>query len=103
MLRTSIFYVAAWIVAVNAVAIVPRDTATCPTICVDFVNECGMKYGGCVPHCEGEPLPTFTKPVCPTPTPCPTICVDGVNACGAMFGEFPMGRFEKSKLISLVL
>ncbi|OAA80045.1 hypothetical protein LEL_03531 [Akanthomyces lecanii RCEF 1005] len=41
------------------------------TICIDYVNECGMGYGGCVPDCK--PLPTFSKPPCPSTTTLLTI------------------------------
>ena len=78
-------------------------SSPCPTICVDYVNECGMMYGGCFPEpaCTGGTAwPSFPKPPCPTtistastassstPTvsPCPTICADYINECGQMYG-----------------
>lgn len=75
----------------------PRPTTTsCDiTICADYINSCGLGYGGCYPACPGLPTPTFTPPPCPTtkkPTktttkkPCQTICVDAVNECGIKYG-----------------
>ncbi|OAA71344.1 hypothetical protein ISF_01895 [Cordyceps fumosorosea ARSEF 2679] len=76
-----------------------QDNCSTRTICLDYVNECGMMYGGCVPDCK--PWPTFSKPPCPTTTTAPptttttssvddcrtrTICIDYVNECGMMYG-----------------
>ncbi|KAK6511668.1 hypothetical protein TWF481_000577 [Arthrobotrys musiformis] len=72
-------------------------TTSCTlTICADYINSCGMGYGGCYPACPGLPTPTFTPPPCPTTTkptkttttkkPCQTICVDAVNECGIKYG-----------------
>ncbi|TFB00769.1 hypothetical protein CCMA1212_007359 [Trichoderma ghanense] len=75
-----------------------RD-ATCGIICVDSVNECGERYGGCYDPClESAPeAPPCTIPGThiwyPTPPPeeitpftdddCSNviICIDGVNDC----------------------
>ncbi|KAK6344298.1 hypothetical protein TWF696_007938 [Orbilia brochopaga] len=75
----------------------PRRTTTASctlTICADYVNSCGLGYGGCYPACRGYPTPTFTPPPCPTTTKtkttttstCRTICVDKVNECGIKYG-----------------
>lgn len=81
----------------------PTPSATCDSyICVDKVNECGRKYGGCYYNCPGSPQPTFTDPGCPTTTPstvslttssvpsssiCTTqLCVDYINECGRLYG-----------------
>ncbi|EPS44792.1 hypothetical protein H072_1205 [Dactylellina haptotyla CBS 200.50] len=63
------------------------------TICADYINSCGMGYGGCYPACPGLPTPTFTPPPCPTTTKkttttttCRTICVDAINECGIRYG-----------------
>ncbi|EGX90829.1 hypothetical protein CCM_07249 [Cordyceps militaris CM01] len=68
-----------------------QDDCKTRTICLDYVNECGRRYGGCVPDCK--PWPTFSKPPCPpTSTPTPdncstrTICLDYVNECGIWYG-----------------
>ncbi|KAI5851733.1 hypothetical protein DFP73DRAFT_167314 [Morchella snyderi] len=69
------------------------STSACPSICADYINECGMMYGGCFsdPKCTGGTAwPTFSKPPCPTASPtssvCPTICADYINDCGQMYG-----------------
>ncbi|KAK6537220.1 hypothetical protein TWF694_011417 [Orbilia ellipsospora] len=80
----------------------------CPTACVDYVNPCGKTYGGCAPHCTGDPLPTFPAPPCSSTTKATTtmkvtttsayvttkvtssctktLCVDYLDACGHMYG-----------------
>ncbi|KAM3509363.1 hypothetical protein MY11210_006362 [Beauveria gryllotalpidicola] len=79
------------------------DNCSTRTVCLDYVNECGIWYGGCVPDCK--PWPTFSKPPCPsttsttisiTATPTATtsvqdchahtICIDYVNECGMGYG-----------------
>ena len=45
MLPATILSFAAWIVATNAAIIGPRNTDDCPIICIDKINECGIKYG----------------------------------------------------------
>ncbi|KAL7813953.1 hypothetical protein V8C44DRAFT_326788 [Trichoderma aethiopicum] len=86
----------------------PADTAAiCGIVCVDKVNECGEKYGGCYDPClEAAPEePPCTIPGThiwyPTPPPSEVIpftegedgdcsdiivCIDGVNECGIPFG-----------------
>ena len=72
----------------------PVSSEPCPTICADYINECGAMYGGCFPDPKctgGTAWPTFTPPPCTTTTstssePCPTICADYINECGAMYG-----------------
>lgn len=67
-------------------------TSSCSfSICVDGVNECGIRFGGCylAPQCGGTP--NFTRPPCPTTTSITqtcnnNICVDKVNECGMWFG-----------------
>ncbi|RPA93533.1 hypothetical protein L873DRAFT_53118 [Choiromyces venosus 120613-1] len=92
-------------------ALKPRTTTSCDsTICADFVNECGLKYGGCFldPKCTGGTAwPTFSKPPCPTTsrttstrkpvkTCSQSICADYVNECGRKYG----GRFLGPKCTS---
>ncbi|KXS99537.1 hypothetical protein AC578_4250 [Pseudocercospora eumusae] len=43
----------------------PATSSSC-TICADYVNDCGIWYGGCFEACSGEPWPSFTPPPCPT-------------------------------------
>ncbi|KAK3941320.1 hypothetical protein QBC46DRAFT_103871 [Diplogelasinospora grovesii] len=43
-----------------------ESSATGPIICVDYLNECGMMYGGC--FASTSPWPTFSKPPCATTT-----------------------------------
>ena len=82
----------------------PSATNECPIVCIDLLSDCGVRYGGCVPHCKGEPMPAFSEPPCPTATPtqiekrqapadatssdksCPTVCIDGISDCGERFG-----------------
>ena len=82
--------------AVNLPTITKKPTLPTKTVkpkctvtkCVDKVNSCGKKYGGCYESCPGSPEPTFSPPPCSTSqksssvTPistCPTLCVDYVN------------------------
>lgn len=44
----------------------PKETE-CPTVCIDAINECGMRYGDCLPVCEGE-KPMLNVPACPVKT-----------------------------------
>ncbi|EGR46119.1 uncharacterized protein TRIREDRAFT_123199 [Trichoderma reesei QM6a] len=90
-----------------ALATVKPD-ANCAIICVDSVNECGEKYGGCYDPClEAAPeAPACTIPGTRVwyPTPPPTeitpftdgededcndiiVCIDGINECGIPFGD----------------
>ncbi|KAK6343692.1 hypothetical protein TWF730_011282 [Orbilia blumenaviensis] len=111
MLSKASFIVAA-IYAVTGLAqtpvqTTPRATTSCPVICYDYVNACGQGYGGCVPRCPGDPMPTFASPSCSkttvgpvttsfvtttttksttTTTSCPTLCIDYINTCGGMWG-----------------
>ncbi|KAK6353999.1 hypothetical protein TWF730_008419 [Orbilia blumenaviensis] len=70
----------------------PTTTTSCSiTLCADYVNSCGMGYGGCYPACPGLPTPTFTPPPCPTTRPTTTscditICADYINSCGMGYG-----------------
>ncbi|KAK0729023.1 hypothetical protein B0T21DRAFT_204917 [Apiosordaria backusii] len=55
----------------------PTKSSTCNgsglTVCADYINDCGMMYGGCFPDCK--PWPTFTAPPCRVTTrivPVPT-------------------------------
>ncbi|KAH8664411.1 hypothetical protein BX600DRAFT_464396 [Xylariales sp. PMI_506] len=73
-------------------------TATAPTICVDYFDNCGQTYGGCFPDCN--PWPSFTAPPCSissttttttkptTTTDCSalTVCEDFINECGQTYG-----------------
>ncbi|RPA85515.1 hypothetical protein BJ508DRAFT_302779 [Ascobolus immersus RN42] len=46
-------------------------TSTCDPragniICIDYLSECGIRYGGCVPlNCDGS-VPSISKPPCPS-------------------------------------
>jgi hypothetical protein len=44
----------------------PSSTTCTQTVCADYINSCGMMYGGCFPYCEGSTFPTFSAPACPT-------------------------------------
>ncbi|KAL7786780.1 hypothetical protein V8C37DRAFT_391693 [Trichoderma ceciliae] len=105
MMATKSMVLAAALVGVAAALAKPKPTKTvCGVICVDSINECGQKYGGCYDPCtESAPTP----PPCTTlalktwyPTPIPvttseevancssiTVCVDGINSCGIPFGD----------------
>ncbi|KAI1078673.1 hypothetical protein F5B20DRAFT_546896 [Whalleya microplaca] len=63
-----------------------EDIVACPhTKCIDALNDCGIKYGGCFDECAGQ---------LPSPPPCQvtaapqststvsTICVDSFRTCG---------------------
>ncbi|PTB62550.1 hypothetical protein BBK36DRAFT_1162809 [Trichoderma citrinoviride] len=92
----------------GAAALATGADAVCGIICVDSVNECGERYGGCYDPCleDAPEAPACTIPYLhawfdtepPTPfTPLPEdgdedcediiVCVDGVNACGIPFGD----------------
>jgi hypothetical protein len=46
----------------------PTSSPTCPTLCIDYVNDCGEMVGGqCIEHCPGSPLPPA-----PSIPPCTT-------------------------------
>lgn len=74
-----------------------KGISSCSTstyVCEDFVNSCGMTYGGCylAPSCGGA-VPTFTAPTCGPPTPSSTTttcsytrCEDHINSCGMTYG-----------------
>jgi len=34
------------------------------TDCVDYVNDCGVRYGGCYEACAGFTMPQFAVPGC---------------------------------------
>ncbi|KAL0938891.1 uncharacterized protein CTRU02_205501 [Colletotrichum truncatum] len=42
------------------------DNCSTRTVCADYINSCGMMYGGCFPDCK--PWPSFVAPPCPTTT-----------------------------------
>ncbi|ORY72110.1 uncharacterized protein BCR38DRAFT_418936 [Pseudomassariella vexata] len=76
------------------------DDCSTRTVCVDYINDCGLWYGGCFADCA--PWPTFTAPPCTgtssvpsgpvttpaistqqTTLPCSsTLCVDYLKTCG---------------------
>lgn len=79
----------------------PISSPTCSsTLCADYINSCGIWYGGCYAACPGLPTPTFTDPGCPTPPPtattlttgttetsfCDMKCWDAVDPCGQWYG-----------------
>ena len=70
--------------------ITATPTSTCDTsICADYVNDCGINYGGCFLASEcGGTWPSFTPPPCPsTTTTCTySICADYTNSCGMPCG-----------------
>ncbi|EPS45282.1 hypothetical protein H072_745 [Dactylellina haptotyla CBS 200.50] len=51
-----------------SVSPVTSATTCILTLCQDYVNSCGIPYGGCYPACHGIATPTFTAPPCPTTT-----------------------------------
>lgn len=79
----------------------PIPTASCTlTMCADYINECGMMYGGCYPACSGYPTPTYVPPPCSTTSSTKTKkhctktkCVDYVNDCGQTYGKRPITPF----------
>lgn len=44
----------------------PCSTTCTQTVCVDYINSCGLMYGGCFPYCSGYTIPSFSAPGCPT-------------------------------------
>lgn len=50
--------------AANAAAVSTADNCSTRTVCADYVNDCGIWYGGCFADCK--PWPTFTPPPCPS-------------------------------------
>ncbi|EME41789.1 hypothetical protein DOTSEDRAFT_116443, partial [Dothistroma septosporum NZE10] len=70
------------------------------TLCVDYINTCGIMYGGCFPHCSGDTTPSFSNPGCPsnshypgktpdasmTTATCGYKCDDFVDECGQTYG-----------------
>ncbi|RMY48645.1 hypothetical protein D0865_07962 [Hortaea werneckii] len=45
------------------------STSSCEsTVCADYINSCGIRYGGCYAACSGFTKPSFTPPPCPTTT-----------------------------------
>jgi hypothetical protein len=44
----------------------PSSTSCTQTVCADYINSCGLMYGGCFPYCEGYTMPSFSVPDCPT-------------------------------------
>ncbi|KAL2110745.1 hypothetical protein VUR80DRAFT_825 [Thermomyces stellatus] len=63
-------------------------------VCVDGVNDCGVRWGGCYDRCD--PAASPTPPPCETSPPTTsddpddcstrTVCWDGFNDCGMMYG-----------------
>ncbi|KAK1768353.1 hypothetical protein QBC33DRAFT_557816 [Phialemonium atrogriseum] len=96
------------LLGVAAAVPAPRESCEPRTICVDAINTCGVKYGGCYDECNTalKPSPppcteatTTTKPTptCGVPPPVTpittgddcstrTVCWDGVNECGQTYG-----------------
>ncbi|KAI1640672.1 hypothetical protein F4809DRAFT_400825 [Biscogniauxia mediterranea] len=81
--------------AVSILALVALGAAypqkqECGMICVDAINDCGVRYGGFYDPCT-DPKPV--APPCPSssssgaPADCPTICVDAINDCGIRYGS----------------
>ncbi|KAM0714418.1 hypothetical protein Q7P37_010205 [Cladosporium fusiforme] len=72
------------------------DPSTCTeSICADYVNSCGISYGGCYPACTGYTTPSFTDPGCPLTTTscssssskaCEFVCLDYFDECGNTYG-----------------
>lgn len=61
-------------------ATIPPSPSPCPTICADFINECGKMFGGCFadPKCTGGTAwPSFTPPPCPSSTTKPGLMYGG--------------------------
>jgi hypothetical protein len=45
----------------------PSSSTSCTqTVCADYINSCGLMYGGCFPYCSGYTMPSFSVPDCPT-------------------------------------
>ncbi|KAF7540171.1 hypothetical protein G7054_g1589 [Neopestalotiopsis clavispora] len=45
---------------------ISADNCSTRSVCADYINECGIWYGGCFADCT--PWPTFSKPPCPNTT-----------------------------------
>ncbi|KAK5697872.1 hypothetical protein LTR97_006831 [Elasticomyces elasticus] len=75
-----------------------QSTACASTVCVDYLNGCDQRWGGCYAACSGYAIPTYSDPGCPLPTSAAryaatststcesTICVDYINSCGIRYG-----------------
>lgn len=59
----------------------PSSSTCTQTVCADYINSCGMMYGGCFPYCDGSTFPTFSPP------PCPASSSPGVSTRYQMRGE----------------
>lgn len=61
-----------------------RTFSCATTVCWDHHNQCGLKYGGCHPDCDGMPTPSYTNPGCPasSPSSVKTFSAQTANACG---------------------
>ncbi|KAI0007366.1 hypothetical protein F4779DRAFT_592562 [Xylariaceae sp. FL0662B] len=83
MLSNSIFVLA---LAATAAARPAEEVVACPhTKCVDALNDCGVKYGGCFDECAGRPPSPPPCEVTPRPvsaTSVSTTCVDSLRTCG---------------------
>ncbi|KAI0008945.1 hypothetical protein F4779DRAFT_584523 [Xylariaceae sp. FL0662B] len=71
----------------------PAAESGCPTICIDGVNPCGTRFGGCYPACSTQLKPT--PPPCTASTTSSTtsstasctltgtVCEDHLKTCGS--------------------
>jgi hypothetical protein len=85
----------------------PDDPYNCNSVvCDDYMNSCGLRYGGCYRRCSGYTRPSFSAPVCPVPTAapgsgfarstitlapgglasCTSTCDVRTDACGYLYG-----------------
>ena len=44
------------------------STSCTQTVCADYINSCGLMYGGCFPACGNYTTPSFADPGCPSTT-----------------------------------
>ncbi|TKA71701.1 hypothetical protein B0A55_07143 [Friedmanniomyces simplex] len=62
--------------------------------CVEYINTCGLEFGGCYAACSSFAIPTYTDPGCPVTadrlaaisTCTITSCIDYINDCGIRYG-----------------
>jgi len=69
-------------------------TACAKTICVDYINDCGLRYGACFPACSGYTTPSFTPPPCPVPVETNTATVTATAMSTRLSDGFEWAKEE---------
>ncbi|CAK3822948.1 Hypothetical predicted protein [Lecanosticta acicola] len=61
-----------------------ETSGTCgQSLCIDYINTCNIKYGGCFPVCSSYTTPTFFDPGCPSvPIASKSFVTAMTNSCG---------------------